>query len=517
MTLSFLSHGRTPALDALLLLVVANLSLQPLTEPDFGWHLRAGLDLVAQGGRLPTLDPYSHTMPDWPWVEHAWLTDGLIGWLYGAAGSGGALAVIVLFAAVTAGAWWLAALTSGATSTARFGAMVVSLWVALPFLGARTQLITVFGTALLVWMLRRVGQEDRRVVWYLPPLFLLWANLHGGFTAGWLFLALVVGMSWLVPALTRRWPLLIDRGGEFVVPPTERGPLTAATGVGAAATLINPYGWNLHREIVDSLSDRFMIETLQEWHSVSLETLAGKLFAGYLAALGLAILLWYRRVEPVRWTVLAVFLALACRHLRNIPLFLILSLPLAAQLMEQAMVAASRTAVARLARPAWWRGGGALVLGVCLLALGPNHPQRVWRSGVDPAGYFRGTSYPIEAVEWIRVHRDRVGRRLYHDYGHGGFLLWWLPGEKVFIDGRMPAWRIGDRDIFRDYVALATGSEQATALLDKYGVDWILVKRGSPLTEVVNRLPIWRKEYEDGKVEIYVMARDRPPVVDPSL
>ncbi|HJU04774.1 MAG TPA: hypothetical protein VJ692_06430, partial [Nitrospiraceae bacterium] len=64
-----------PSLDALLLLMLANLSLQPLVDPDFGWHLRTGLDLIATG-RLPKTDPYSHTMPDWPWVEHAWLMDG---------------------------------------------------------------------------------------------------------------------------------------------------------------------------------------------------------------------------------------------------------------------------------------------------------------------------------------------------------------------------------------------------------------------------------------------------------
>src|SRR5688572_31115519 len=73
------NNVRYPALDALLLFFLLNLVLQPLVEPDFGWHLRTGLDLLRNGWRLPECDPYSHTMPDWPWVEHAWLTDGLIG------------------------------------------------------------------------------------------------------------------------------------------------------------------------------------------------------------------------------------------------------------------------------------------------------------------------------------------------------------------------------------------------------------------------------------------------------
>jgi hypothetical protein len=69
-------------LHALLAIFILNLVLQPLTEPDFGWHLRAGLDLWQHGGQMPTTDPYSHTMSDWPWVEHAWLTDGILALIY---------------------------------------------------------------------------------------------------------------------------------------------------------------------------------------------------------------------------------------------------------------------------------------------------------------------------------------------------------------------------------------------------------------------------------------------------
>src|SRR6187431_3382745 len=90
------------ALNFLLLMVIVNFALQPLTEPDFGWHLRTGLDLLHNGFSLPHSDPYSHTMPDWAWVEHAWLTDVVIGAIYSL---GGGLGIILLFACVTTGAW----------------------------------------------------------------------------------------------------------------------------------------------------------------------------------------------------------------------------------------------------------------------------------------------------------------------------------------------------------------------------------------------------------------------------
>ena len=54
-----------------------------------------------------------------------------------------------------------------------------------------------------------------------------------------------------------------------------RRRLTAIMALSACLTLLNPYGWRLYLEIVDSLSNRFMLETLQEWQPLSMAGLAG--------------------------------------------------------------------------------------------------------------------------------------------------------------------------------------------------------------------------------------------------
>ena len=51
------SRGIVILLNVLLVAFVLNLILQPLLEPDLGWHLRAGLDLVDHGWRLPDTIP----------------------------------------------------------------------------------------------------------------------------------------------------------------------------------------------------------------------------------------------------------------------------------------------------------------------------------------------------------------------------------------------------------------------------------------------------------------------------
>ncbi len=493
-----------PALDGLLLFFVVNLSLQPLVDPDFGWHLRAGLDLIRQGWRLPAVDPYSHTMPDWPWVEHAWLTDELIAAIYQGLGPVGPLGVILLFATVTLGACWAAVEPAAAGRTQKLLAVAAALWVALPFLGARTQLVTLLGMALTLRVVRHACSTGRGRWWVLPPLFLLWANLHGGFTAGLFLLGLTLVASVVMRWIVSRRPGLADRLDEPVMPGREIGRFAVALAASALVTLVNPYGWRLYAEIYASLSDRFMIDVLHEWQPVSLQSRAGLVYVAYLLGFSLTGFYCYRRVEPVRWTVLLVFLLLSLRHWRNVPLLLVVSLPWCAELVAAAMEQATRLVLAAGFRPKAWLLAATAAMGLMMGLAGPDHLQRVALSGLHPGEFFRQTDYPIEAVQWVHTHRDQVGTRMYNDYGYGGFLLWWLPEEKIFIDGRMPAWRIGDRWIFYDYVALTNWDPPALGVLDKYGVDWALVRRGSPLDQALRREAGWRTVYEDAKVVIYV-------------
>jgi hypothetical protein len=246
---------------------------------------------------------------------------------------------------------------------------------------------------------------------------------------------------------------------------------------------------------------------LREWQPVSLQHRAGVVYVAYLVTLGGAGLVFYRRVEPVRWIVLAVFLGLSLRHWRNVPLFLLVSLPLSAEMIA-ALTQWVHDRVPTIARhPQRWLLATTLAVALTMVRLGPDHLERVAFCGLAPEEFFRDTEYPIEAVEWIRAHRDQIGSRLYNEYGFGGFLRWWLPQEKIFIDGRMPAWRIGHRWIFYDYIALAVWDPPELGVLDKYSVDWAIVARGSTLESALRSRLEWQTVYEDRKVGIHVKRR----------
>ena len=59
-----------------------------------------------------------------------------------------------------------------------------------PSLNVRPQLFTMLLTATFIFLLTRHRLGDQRALWWLPPLMILWVNLHGGYLIGLVFFAM---------------------------------------------------------------------------------------------------------------------------------------------------------------------------------------------------------------------------------------------------------------------------------------------------------------------------------------
>ena len=53
------------------------MTLRPIADPDFWWHLRTG-QLILQTHAIPHTDPFSYTMVGKPWITHEWLSEIII-------------------------------------------------------------------------------------------------------------------------------------------------------------------------------------------------------------------------------------------------------------------------------------------------------------------------------------------------------------------------------------------------------------------------------------------------------
>ena len=177
-------------------------AIQPVSDPDFFWHLKVGRYILDHGA-IPHNDLFTFTVSDHAFIAHEWLSEVVMALL---TGIGGLAAVSAYFGVVT----WLAFL--GLLASMRrvnflFAGLALFLGVAAanPIFGPRTQMET-FALAIgLIFLTRRYEDSgDRRWLYTIPPAFALWVNLHAGFTIGLVFLATALVGRFAGSVLARR-------------------------------------------------------------------------------------------------------------------------------------------------------------------------------------------------------------------------------------------------------------------------------------------------------------------------
>jgi len=443
------SRAAAPRRLGLLLALLAAILCLGLLSPeirdsDFWWHLRTG-QYIVETRALPVPDPFAYTTASAPLaypgenavrhfnLTHEWLAQALFYLAYRVAGFPGVVIFRALLLAAFCGlAGLLAWRRSGVLDRAWMAGLAATA-VAAPFALDRPQLFTYLFLALTVLIL-----ESRRRLWLLPPLFLIWANCHGGFVLGWV--VLVAYCADALVARLRRSPL-----------PEERA-LWLWSAVAAMASGINPNGFRALQVLLLYRSSA-MQSRLLEWARPALWP--PPMFVLLLAAAAGA-MVWARRtVRIADWLLLAAFSAAALTAARNTifigffaPVFLASYLP-------------------------WKRALPALAGWIVSLALAAGV---VWGTAAGDFFELRAADwrYPTGAADFLAAHR--LTDRMFNTYEYGGYLMWRLwPRERVFIDGRA----LSDK-LFDDYARILynhddSGGKSAAQLLDQYGVQVIVM------------------------------------------
>ena len=89
-----------------------------------------------------------------------------------------------------------------------------------------------------------------------------------------------------------------------------------------------------------------------------------------------------------------------------------------------------------------------------------------------------------------------------NDYLFGGYLIWALPEQKVFIDGRADIFEW--TGVLRDYGAWILLQNDPKGMLDKYRIDYCLLRSNASMTRVMRYIPGWKAVYEDGQAVVFV-------------
>lgn len=443
------------------------LSRRDIGDPDLWWHLRNAQSLLASG-HLPVVDRYSYTAAGAGVLPFEWLSELAYYAAYKWAGLSAVFwLVFALCAAIVLGIFCLSYLASD-DLTNSFVASVGGAVLAAISIGARTLLFGWLYLVLLLLILEAVRRGGWKWLWLVPPLFCLWINSHGSWPMGMVLFGIFIlsGMvegSW-GHAYATRWP------------PALRWKLLIAAGASALAVFINPFGDRLVQYPFRALfASGSGIGNIQEFMSVDFHTPWGKVVMALLMGV-LLVAVFSRerwRLDEVGFTVVAIYYCLT--YSRFIFLAGILLPPVFAKRLKL-MTPYDRSSDRRLPNAV------ALAILLCLFLVSVPRNSRFH----DPV------QYPEGAVAYMKA--NGVHGRIFHEWVWGGYLIWYMPEDKVFIDGRGDPY--GGNGVFKDYLAAVSG-ESPQAVLDKYRVQYVLMPPDSLLVQSLKNSPEWAVRYRD--------------------
>jgi hypothetical protein len=478
-------------------LTVWSFGYRVVSGGDLWWHLAAGRWIV-EHRTLPASDPWSFTAGR-PWANHEWLADVVYhGWagLFGTP----SLAVwkwAVLGATFLLVGWVLWRLTRNAPAS--YLAVLVAAGMASPFLDIRPHLYTLLCYAALLALTLLPEQPSRA----LPLLFLVWANLHGGVFFGWMALAVILGVHFLLS-----WRTAPPGGIPWLRP---AGLWLACV----LASFLNPHGWEV---LTLPLKYAFSAESpyrelLREWQPPFGGTVPPPpFFALGMVLVGAAVFYLFasprsRPDRPIFFASLALAaltLAMSLKSQRFIPLFaisenLLVGSALSAMLSPLLRVRFAEAALALLA------------LAFAGVRLAP-YP-------LSPAAFHALTdedSFPVETCNFLRANQLPV--KVFAFYRWGGYLhLCAGDAVKVYIDGRADT--VFEEEAYERYVQVLRREPGWMGVLESSGADAVLWPRDQQaLIDDLLRSGRWREIHRDFVAVLLVredVALPRPAKATP--
>jgi hypothetical protein len=446
----------------LFLVIIAACGLTPM-QTDTWWQLRAGRDMWVSRSVLLT-DVYSHTAYGAFWPNHEWLSELFFYAMYRA---GGLPLLTLSAAALIAGGWAFTWALCQGGGTNRF------LWTAAALVSASVWWEPRPHAFSLLFLMATVFLLVRQRYRWLPLVFVMWANCHGGVLLGFVVLAAGLGIQTLVQP--RTWL---------------RAPSIFLACL--LATTATPLGLAFWTEIPRSLA-RIRLYPLDEWQRPGV-TEASMLPFWIIAVVLCGALIRNRRrlahaklADATLYACAVVLLPMALSAVRHVGPFLMVAVPALTSLLYQGDV----TAPVDKPRPR-------LNLAIMSIAATALAGTLVWAYR-NEIPRLRWHPVPALALQALQQCPDN----LYNRYDEGGYLLWFAPDRKVFLDGRQDPF---GRDLVLEHIEMETRGRRFEPTFARHAIRCAYLPLTSPIASQLLTAG-WKPLYRDAR---WIVLRGLP-------
>jgi hypothetical protein len=472
------------ALTALIVAVGTECLITRLSviDPDMWWHLSVG-DWIVQNRTFPHTGIFSRTAADRAWMAYSWgyevlLSRAYIWFSFLGMGWFGAALTIAVAAAIfgmlhrISGRFW----TSWALSILVFAAFLFNI-------APRPVFFTVILFTITLTLLLEAQRSGRiQLLYWLPLVFMIWANIHIQFIYGLAVVGLFAGVN-----LLQRIAVSLCIYPDSLTAPTL--PVIQPFAVLIAcmlASCVGPYSFHLYQEAIVISRSKIMYTMIRELQALSFHFF--NQYVELILAMGAFFALgWQKKIDPFKLSLLIIASILGFRTWRDAWFLCVIA---AAVIADFPAPEAERD---RSIRPSGW----AIVAVASILLL----LVTVRNTDFNERALDREISqeYPVDAVNFLR--KNPVGGPLYNSFDWGGFLIFYMPQYPVSIDGRTDLY--GDAMDARYFSTQEANPSYVTdPVLNEAGV--VILKNQFPIASMLMTDRRFRVIYRDNLATVLV-------------
>jgi hypothetical protein len=454
------------------------LASRQISDADFWFHLKTG-EYIVTTGMIPRTEMFSFTHYGVPWIAHGWLSGAIFYEVYSKLGLN---ALKFIFAVLVAVAFWIVFKRCNSHPFVSGLATFLGVWTVLPNIGVRPRVFTILLSSVSLALLGRYARRGTgKEIWWLVPIMIPWVNLHGGFFIELLLIGLTI-----TGIVFDAWAK-----GEKIGPLWPRlRTLSLILLACAVAVLLNPYGARIYISPIRVLQSPVFLDLIVDFVSPDFHASESRpLMMLILLTIG-ALALSPKRVRPSE---LLFFLATLYSTLisqRNTAIFALVAVPILADYFQNWL---NSTSFGKLfpERRSSSTPRSSVLFGVLLLL--PLVALAVkLRSAIYTSPKQESLNVPVEAVEYL-AQRHLTGNTFTFPNVWGAYVLWKLPANPVYIDGR----DVYSEEFVKQFAEMTQGREDWREPFDRYGVKIAIIRARSLLARQLQESPAWEQVYQD--------------------
>ena len=442
-------------------------------DDDVFWHLATGR-YVIETGNVPSTDVFGYITEGQEWMPFEWGWDVMTYLIYSFSGYTGLSIFRTIIFLLIFLLYFLIFHKFKVSYTISCFVLTLLAFGIIDRLTPRPHIVSLLFFVLLLYIITNYKYFNRanfKILYFIPLIFLFWANIHMGMLAGLLLFGIFVLSEVVIYLKPQKY-------SSKEITPFTKPDLVRLTLIFLASILvifINPNSFDTYLYAYSHTKMK-LLETINEWRSPFDEMFAGGFVSTiYKIFLFSGVLILYYAVKKKDLFAALLFIGFVIYSVRAVrftvdyivitAIFLVISLSFIVYNLKNENI---RNFININPFPK-------IVISAALLFFIFNIPNN--ELYLEHMKYYRISGFginsdfiPTQMYDFIREHKiTEIGKRPFNHFGTGGSLVWNFPESKNFIDSR----NLND-EIFNEYNGIISKRPGFDKKLEEHDIDYAI-------------------------------------------